>query len=400
MKLKRLYIIIIILVVLTTFTGIAIEIVDSIEYRNTDFFSYWLAGRMIIHGQDPYDSSAWIAGHQLFGATWISDPEFLYPLPLAFIFAPLGLLTLYSAYVVWVVVLEVTISISVWLLLKNTGKLKIQNILPVIAGVVLFRPTIITLYGGQLSGFLLLVLASVVYLWRREKWWQGCILMAFLILKPNLGFPIIGLLSLWLVLEKRARLLFWVAGSVLGLAATGLLYNSHWCTDYLAIGNSKLSLTFGYSPTIWGMLSYLSGSKMVPTIIIGGILALAIIGGYFFFLLRNPSKSTPAEVISMVTTITLLVTPYTWPYDQLLLVVPVLFLVNMMIEMKFPYLISATFWIIIDILTLGLLAISGIIKMEIFNGLIPLLIFGISLFILNQKWRVPLKSPAYKQAGD
>ena len=51
--------------------------------RDSDFFSLWAAGRLLGSGINPYNEVAWLDIHEAESTAWISDPTFLYPLPLA-----------------------------------------------------------------------------------------------------------------------------------------------------------------------------------------------------------------------------------------------------------------------------------------------------------------------------
>ena len=372
----------------------AVEIVNSLDYPNSDFFSFWLAGHMVWTGQDPYSADEWIAGHHQFGATWISDSQFLYPLPLAIFLAPLGLFSLYHAYIIWVVLLQLMIAISVLLLLSVRTDLQYKHyILPILAGIVLFRPTIITLFNGQLSGMLLLISALVIYFWEKEMWWQGSVFLPLLALKPNVGIPIIALLSIWLLLRKKIRMLGWMALSALALLIIGLVIDPHWVNDYLGIGNLKLSQTFGYSPTVWGFVAYISGFKLNPTLVFGGLAAIVLLVGCLFTLVRKREFLSLMMVYSIIIATTLLITPYTWSYDQVLLIIPIIVIMIEMMSRHYPYLLTASIFLLFDVLTLVLLLASAKIQMEVLNAIIPLAIYCILfIFILTMKSEKQLNS--------
>jgi hypothetical protein len=116
---------------------VAEKIVRWVDYLNSDFFSFWLSGRMMWTGQSPYFEYDWVQGHIIYGATWISDTSFLYPLPLALFYTPLGLLSLYNAYIIWIISLEVLIVSSVFaLFFQLTKSERIKYIIPFLVGVV------------------------------------------------------------------------------------------------------------------------------------------------------------------------------------------------------------------------------------------------------------------------
>ena len=215
--------IVLILLLGIVFLLVAVKIVNAIDYRNSDFFSFWLAGRMMWTGQDPYLTDDWILGHNQFDATWISDPNFLYPLPLALFFAPLGWLPLYYAFIVWIFLLESMIFFSAISLINlGDNPQKKHFIVPILVSILIFRPAIIAVLNGQISGFLLFVMVCVILLWNKSHWVLGGAALAIVALKPNIGIPIIALVSLWLLFNKKINSLAGVAASGLALVLLGL----------------------------------------------------------------------------------------------------------------------------------------------------------------------------------
>ena len=108
-KYQRNIFLIIILALIPAFNLLALKIVNSLVYQDSDFFTFWLAGWMRWAGQDPYSIKQWVSGHQIFGADWIPNPIFPYPIPLSYLLAPLGLLPLKSAYIIWIISAEIFI---------------------------------------------------------------------------------------------------------------------------------------------------------------------------------------------------------------------------------------------------------------------------------------------------
>jgi hypothetical protein len=382
-KLFRNWYILLIPILGILFFIIALKIVNPLEYPNSDFFSYWLAGHLTTLGQNPYLAELWIGGHHQFGASWISDTTFIYPLPLALFFSPLGYLSLYQAFVVWVLLSQFMIIFSIALLLKLYPNLLIKRfILPFLSGVVLFRPTILTLNNGQVSGLLLLVIAGVVYLWEKEKWWQGSVLLSFFALKPNLGIPLIALLSLYLIFKRQINSLIVEGVCGLVLLFIGLAQNPNWIIEFWGVGNTKLSLTFGYSPTVWGMSAFFCNYKLNCTIGYGIGTSLLILFGYSYLLIRKQKYLSPALVISLAILVTLLSTPYTWPYDQLLLIVPIIEVTMRLALNSYKFLPTSLIFLAIDILAFILLGVSAKYKVEIWNVAIPMIVLGLVLWYL------------------
>lgn len=385
-KLYRYWLIILIPVLGIIFFFIAVRIVNQVEYPDSDFFTFWLAGHLATLGQNPYLTDIWVGGHHQFGASWIPNATFIYPIPLSLFFAPLGLLTLYQAFVVWVLLTQYMIISSVALLLRLYPDPLIKRfILPLLVGVIIFRPTIITLINGQLGGFLLLVIVCIIYLWERDKWWQGTVFLPILALKPNLGIPIIVLLSLYLILQRKITSL--IAGGISGLALLiiGLAQNSNWILEFLRIGNIKLSQTFGFSPTIWGISTFLCNYKLNCSIGSGSVIGLIFLIGYIQLLARKQKVLSPALAVGLAISVMLLLTPYSWPYDQLLLIVPIITVTMCLAKDGYKFMPTALIFLVIDIVAMILLGISARIQMEIWNVTIPLSVFGLLVWYLLKK---------------
>jgi len=279
------------------------------------------------------------------------------------------------------------IFLSIALLLKiNSTQSTKHFILPLLAGVILFRPTIITLVNGQLSGMLLLLTTCIAYLWEKNKWWQGAVLLAILAIKPSLGIPIIGLLSVYLILQKKISSLIAMTVSGILLILVGLVQNPHWITEFLNEGGSMFSQTFGVTPTIWGVTAFFCNNNLNCTVGYGICASLLFLVGYLYLVVKKRNALSPSLLVSLPIAITLLLTPYTWPYDQLLLIVPIVTITMMLAKDGYGYLPVSLLFLAIDIFAFILLAISGQIKMEIWSVGVPLFVFGLLVWqALNNK---------------
>ena len=170
---------------------------------DSDFFTFWLGAHLTGQGLDVYDPGVWAAGHTQFGSTWLENQYYVYPLPLAILQIPLGWLSLSSAAMGWVFFSILGIFVAVYLLRDSDYPL--ASLIFVLCGVYLNRSVLTTLRNGQLGASLLILL--VVSLWllsKRKESWDG-IGLALLLLKPTVGLPLVGLIVLYLGLEKRVH---------------------------------------------------------------------------------------------------------------------------------------------------------------------------------------------------
>ena len=188
--------------------ALASRVVYALDYIDSDFFAYWLAGYMNWSGQNPYLSQQYLAARRSFGATWMPDAIFPYPLPLATLLAPIGLLRLDVAYIVWIAASLVLMVVALFMIVFREDDARLKHyVLPLVAGLLVFRPVWVTLRDGQLGGPMLFLLALSACLWEERRWLAGGLVAGLIVLKPTLGLPILAFVLLWLVSERRWRAL-------------------------------------------------------------------------------------------------------------------------------------------------------------------------------------------------
>ena len=77
-------------------------------------------------------------------------------------------------------------------------------------------------------------------------------------------------------------------------------------------------------------------------------------------------------MLALAVCVTLLVTPYTWTYDQLLLVLPITAVILAMDRMGVRFPLTAGLFLGIDVLVVILLFFDVMLQVEILNVVIPL----------------------------
>ncbi len=354
------------------FIFVAIKVVSVTTYRDSDFFTFWLSGWMRLVGQDPYSTETWINGHKLFGATWVPNPVFPYPLAVSLLFAPLAIFSLQKAFVIWITFSLIFVMTTIFLLLSNTGNpKKLHLILPLLAGAFLFRPTIVTLTNGQIGAFLLLALGVTVLFWETGRWALGGLILPLLVLKPQLGIPVILSLGLWLIFSRNRSALFAAALSGIFIFAISTVYDSDWISILLHNGGRKLSETLGYSPTFWGVAGVLCRHNPTCTLAVGGGMVAILLLGIGFLLYKYSSVISPMISASLATPVALLVTPYTWAYDQILLILSITAISITVLDRGCSYLLVAVFPILVSLLSLCLLLLATSFGSDVWSAIVP-----------------------------
>lgn len=369
------------LLLIFIFCFIAISVVAAVkDYTVSDFFTFWLAGRMTLQGQDIYSETEWVAAHRYYGSTWIPNPIFPYPIALSLLLIPLGALPLKFAYLTWVFITQLIILLSVFLLSpawdrkdgKNTRYLLVVSLL-------LFRPVLVTLLTAQFSGFFLFVMSIAVYFWNKEKWFLGGLVISLLNLKPSYGAVILVLTGIWLLFQKRKSAILAIVLGNLTLGIVGLLQNPQWIRLFLETGERKFNQTMGLYPTIWSLADILCNSRGSCMAVGGGLAVLFITGLYIYLIfLKRDHPLDALEVLALVVPIALLST-YNWAYDQILLVVTITFCVQKIEEQNHKFLLKL-FPLLVDAISLLLLVWAYFHRVDVWSLLVPAGLFAVAVW--------------------
>lgn len=297
------------------------------DAHKQDFAAYWQAGHMILAGQDVYNSSEWIAERELRGTALHSEPTFHYPLPFAVLFSPLALLSVQSAYTIWLFFEQVAILISILVLLSfcpaRTGYLELFTI----AGIFLFRPSFSVILNGQILSLLLLFVCVSILLFHNQRWFWGGFALSLLALKPSIGIPILAFAGLWLLAKKQWSGILGIALGCTALLLIGMLIDPNWPIDYVSVSGDSFSKYFGLHPTLWGAVDKIFIQDR-RSLIAGTIISIVILVIEVYVLNGKRFSSEPLDAFAVIIPAGLLIAPYSWSYDQILLAIPLIYLMS------------------------------------------------------------------------
>lgn len=356
-----------------------------------DFFTFWLASRMVYRGDDPYDSSQWIKGHEEFQANFIANDTFLYPIPLA-ILLPIGFLPVKSAYVAWGILSFVMIVVSIIMLIKAIArKLSLSIFLLILVGVLLFRGTITSLMFGQIAPLLLLIIAVAAWMWSRNYWILGGVIISLVLLKPSIGVPFISLVVVGLLLIRRWLGPLGIISGSFALLSIGFLYDPSWVIDYLSIIFMKGSHNLGYSPTLWGLAGTACNHKNTCTLQAGVILTIILFTYLIYIAVKKRSQFTPFGIIALAITASILITPYLWAYDHILCLISPIMISIAMERKGVPYILAPSLILILDLVALFLLVLAFRVGSDALSAFIPaiVLVFTARYFPILQSQDLP-----------
>lgn len=284
-----------------------------------DFAHLATGVKALIWGLDPYDPRIWPDLRRSFGGTVIQDPACIYPLWTLVLFAPLALFPFSLAVSLWMTASEFALVISVGLLAAAANFQRSRWLtLAALLGSLLFRPFVVSLTSGQMLPFLLLTVAAASFAYvRRQSFWSG-FLLGLVVAKPHLFILFLPAVGLLFLTRRDWRALGGLLVSVVALFIISWLIRPGWLWRWLG-ARAKASLTFG-TPTLWGLAFDIVGPG--HWILIGALIAALASGLTLFLIVRR--SGDPVFGIGLAVCGSLLVTPYLWNYDQLLLLVPAL----------------------------------------------------------------------------
>ncbi|PWH14802.1 MAG: hypothetical protein DDG60_07155 [Anaerolineae bacterium] len=340
------------LMMLPIYWNVAILNEQRVDYINNGFFKFWLAGHMTWTPEHPYSLEDWDAGHQRFGATWMDEKRFAYPLPLALLVAPLGLLPISTAYILWDFLAQILIaSCLLWLATRWEGLNRRLYVLFLLAAASLNGNIYLGLMTGTLAALFLLFLTLSLYFMENGRDLLAGFILAFIILKPPL-ITILALLGLWLLFRRRWRVL---AGMVLGgvsLLIIGLIQDPQWLSKFLSTGDSLLGMRLGHQPTILSYTRLACAGNLTCALTWYAVIAFALVGLFTLLLWRIHAHLTPLMAFSLTIPLGLLLPPYIWSYDYTLFIIPIAYIAFELIQRYRTYIFSTLFLLLLTALAL------------------------------------------------
>jgi len=283
-----------------------------IWYRDTDFVSFWIAGRMLLEGRDPYDAEAFAAMHRSVGSAayaLVPGTGFGYPLPTALVVVPFSLLPLGIAAPVWLASQIVVATAGLGALAAGALRSDLRRGLPFVLGfAAASQPAYLVFRAGNMDGFLLGAVAGALALFLASRPRGAGALIGALVVKPHPFLLFVP--ALVLVFGRGARRAVTAAAAVafvLVLASLGLrpVWPSEWARNPVALVSAPLPRA-----NVWAVAS-IAGPW------VAAICALLVIVAVLWW--GRSRRSDPLTHAAAWLALSLFVAPYLWSHDHLLL---------------------------------------------------------------------------------
>lgn len=345
------------------------------RYNNRDFMSLYAGGKAILRGLDPYDPDVWLPLRAELGSTWMPDDRAPFPLWTLLLVLPFAALDLGWAAAAWLAFSLCVLGGGMFLLINTyyPKPLPVAEFALVALFTFIYRAVLVSMNNGQITFLLFFLLALFLWLVRRERPFLAGIILSFVIIKPNAFVLFVPAFGLWLLWQRRWRIIAGAATGGLAMFVISWLVLPGWLFEWLNV-TGKTEVT-AITPTVWGLAYEIWPEGWAILGLIFVVVVTAVIGLIIF---RNP-RLTETEVMPLALIGSLLVTPYAWVYEHLLLLIPAT-LVYLMTQRRGA---AALAWLLVAFLMpWGTLWLADSRKSDTFTATVPL-VTGILFYFLS-----------------
>lgn len=373
-----------------------VQISLGFDVPNSNFSFFWLAGRMILNSENPYNENQYLAGHDANSMNWQPNKIFPYPLPLALFCIPLGFFSMKTAYIIWQVVSLLLVALTIYFLLNHWQEKTHQTLLvPIFFFLMFWGPLYLTTHAGTFSAFSLIILLAAILLLEKEKSLLAGIILAFTMLKPPQGLTILLLVGVWFLARRDWKAIIGMALGGLAILIVGLVQDPQWIQKFLGAGDAVMDRTLGVHSNVWAF-AYLACDGASPcATLLGGTLSLILLSGASLLLWQNQAKWSAWEAMNLIIPVGFLSTIYLWAYDQLVYVIPIVWIVGTLVQKQHSILLAFGFLILLDIVSIFALAQQALTEKDLWSLGTTILVL-IFLFIAQRMKQKPAidKAPA------
>lgn len=373
-----------------------VQISLDFDTSNSNFSFFWLAGRMVLDGQNPYNETQYLAGHDANKIDWRPNDIFPYPLPLALLCVPLGLFPMQTAYTLWQIVTLLLTTLTIYILLKRWAGAAHQNLLlPIFFFLLFWGPLYLSTHAGTISILsVMILLAGILLLEKNQSLWAG-IVLALTMLKPPQGLTILLLAGVWFLARRDWKAIAGLALGGVALMGVGLIQDPQWIQKFLGAGDAVMDRTLGVHSNVWAF-SYLACDGAFPcSTLLGGTFSLSLLGGASLLLWQNQAKWSAWEAMNVIIPVGFVSTIYLWAYDQLPYIIPIVWIVVTLVQKQRSILLAFVFLILLDLVSIYALVQQAFTEKDLWSLSTSLLVL-LFLFIAHRMKPKPAidKAPA------
>ena len=375
---RNLLIFLLIIITAASMLAVALYVPNSLP-AHSDFSAIYNTDLALVHGVPIYDISA--VESLAVKASGIPPEKFFlarFPYPPWYALSTfyLGLLPAKAAATLWFELNLVMLFFSIWFLTDGWSP-RLRLITFPLA--LFFLPVLGALSVGQYDFPVLLGTSMLIYSLRKENvvlTILGAVLLTF---KPHIGALILLSALIYLILRgdnfgRRALRSILIAGVFLCILS--FIADPAWPVSYPTMllnyqneGNVTACSECASLP-VW-LSRWLFDGSLVKAAVIAGVLLIILV--LLFSSIRVALLKSPALLLTSALVTTLLVSPYLYNYDFILLLIPFAILINLSKELISHIVVIACY--LIPTFAIAFLGRAGNISLTIVTILIALLLY-------------------------
>jgi hypothetical protein len=350
------------------------------DYINSNFFSFWLSGHMVWTGQSPYNASEFKAGFDAAGATYRPSKILQYPLPLMYFLAPVGALPVGAGYFAWLLIVQAGIALSVFLLLQRAHAAA-WLVLPLMVFLEFFGPVYLTLQIGSV-GIISLLAVTLAILWLESghPFWAG-IALALTLLKPPQALTLLALAGIWFIIRGQWKAIAGLAAGGLTLVAVWLLRDSQGLIKFRGSSDFLLGHSLGVQSNVFSFAYLACGRNQGCMWVAGSIAAVAILALGAYMLWLNRRRWTDWQAFNIIIPLGFLTALYLWSYDQLLYIIPLVWIATQLLTRPRRYGLVTAFLVLVDVVAFVALGVQANTQLDLASLMTTVLVLGMCLWL-------------------
>jgi hypothetical protein len=292
-------------ILLITLVGVTVIAAISSRVSSNDYIEYWSAGKLFLHGDNPYSSPLTLALEKSRGFT-PNDPLIMLNPPWAMLLvSPLGLCPAFVGLVLWILLNAGCIVTSIFLI-DVPPKYRIVACL--------FAPVIASFSMEQISPFLLLGFSLFLRFHKSRPFAAGASL-ALMTLKPHLFLVFWTILLADCIYRRRFTILAGMLSVLAGASALVTLRAPHIWRDYVSLIRGS-TLDRNYFPTLPTLFRMSIDVKLVWLAMVPS--CVAIVWGWIYYWRRRESWDWKQHGM-LIMLVTIVTSPYGWTSDEVVL---------------------------------------------------------------------------------
>jgi len=366
----------------------------SFDFQSSNFTFFWLSGRMLLDGENPYDQTQYLAGHETHGIKWQPNKIFPYPLPLAIIFIPFGLLSLSNAYILWQVITLIFVALTIFVLFNHWQEAAPRRLLvPVFASLFFFGPLYLTLHTGSVGAMALMAIVGAILLFERDKSLLAGIVLSLTILKPPQGITILLLAGIWFLARRDWKAIYGVAIGGMALLIIGMIQDPLWVIKFRGATEAVMDRTQGVHSNVWAFAYLACGGASPCSTLLGAAGSVFLLGLGGFYLWKKQAQLSVWEAFNVIIPIGFVSTIYLWAYDQLPYIIPIVWIIGTLVIRTKSYMYAIIFLLALEIFSFYALVQQASTDKDLWSLGTTVIVLGTSLGLMYLNSSKPIDQP-------